>query len=102
MNTRSGFQLKGTGPEIYESCFVPAQMGRFATHLVDAAAVSAGDTVLDVACGTGVVARAAARKAGTSGSITGVDLNDARKSLKHRRLSAPVMSNEANSVALCD
>ncbi|MBT6118239.1 MAG: methyltransferase domain-containing protein [Rhodospirillaceae bacterium] len=76
MNTRSGFQLKGTGPEIYESCFVPAQMGRFATHLVDAAAVSAGDTVLDVACGTGVVARAAARKAGTSGSITGVDLNE--------------------------
>jgi ubiquinone/menaquinone biosynthesis C-methylase UbiE len=35
----------------------------------------AGDRVVEVACGTGVVARLAAAKVGANGAVVGVDLN---------------------------
>ena len=66
MTTESGFQLRQGGPEVYELCWVRAQMDRAAGDLVAAAGVAPGDRVLDVACGTGVVARRAA--AATAGS----------------------------------
>jgi ubiquinone/menaquinone biosynthesis C-methylase UbiE len=37
--------------------------------------VKQGERVLDLACGTGVVARLAAAKVGTTGHVTGLDLN---------------------------
>ena len=43
--------------------------------LVDAAAIAPGERVLDVACGTGVVARAAADRVGPHGHVVGIDLN---------------------------
>lgn len=54
---------------------VPAIFQEWAEPVLDAAEVEAGQRVLDVACGTGVVARAAARRVGAEGSVTGVDLN---------------------------
>ena len=36
-----------------------------------------GDAVLDVACGTGIVARTAADIVGSDGRVVGVDLNEA-------------------------
>lgn len=36
--------------------------------------ITAGSAVLDVACGTGVVTRFAARASGTTGTVTGVDI----------------------------
>lgn len=64
----------GSGPELYQSFLVPGMFTPFAERLLDEVGVAAGARVLDVACGTGVVARAAARRAGPGGSVTGVDM----------------------------
>jgi len=72
----SGYQLKGDRANLYEKYWVPALMGPCAEDLVDAACLRIGEKVLDVACGTGVVARAAARREGAQVSVTGTDIND--------------------------
>ena len=46
-------------------------------ELLGLAAPAAGEAVLDVACGTGVVSVAAARAVGSAGRVLGVDLADA-------------------------
>lgn len=66
---------QGTGPENYEKFFVPAIGAPLARDLVEAAALQPGERVLDVACGTGVVARLAAAQVGPSGSVAGLDVN---------------------------
>lgn len=43
----------------YEALFVPALFRQWATPLLDLARVATGDRVLDVACGTGILAREA-------------------------------------------
>ncbi len=44
--------------------------------VLERAAIRPGDRVLDVACGTGVLAIAAADKAGKEGRVTGIDLSE--------------------------
>ena len=54
---------------------VPALFARAAVVLADAAEIGQGQRVLDVGCGTGVVARAAARRVGPEGRVVGLDIN---------------------------
>lgn len=51
----------------YEGLHVEALFRQWTTAVLDAAAVSTGDRVLDVACGTGVLARAAVSAVGPTG-----------------------------------
>lgn len=69
------FQLQGNAPEIYETAKVPSLFRPLAEATLGAVALNPADRVLDVACGTGIVARLAAERLGPGGSITGVDLN---------------------------
>jgi ubiquinone/menaquinone biosynthesis C-methylase UbiE len=68
------WQLDGSAPELYEKYLVPAITTKWADDLVGRAQPSAGEEVLDVACGTGVVARSASRRM-LHGHVTGLDLN---------------------------
>src|ERR687894_870769 len=65
----------GSAPENYERFFVPVIAAPLATNLIDIAQLRRGERVLDVACGTGVVARLAVERVGDTGTIAGVDLN---------------------------
>ena len=66
---------RSTPAEIYDRLFVPALFARWGPVLADAARLSAGDRVLDVACGTGAATLAAAARVGPTGSVTGLDPN---------------------------
>lgn len=65
----------GSAPENYERYFVPSVGGPLAADLIDAARIGAGERVLDVACGTGVVARLVAARLAPTGTVAGLDLN---------------------------
>jgi ubiquinone/menaquinone biosynthesis C-methylase UbiE len=61
----------------YERIMVPAVFGPWAKDLLDTAALAPGMRVLDVACGTGIVARLAAPQVGPIGWVVGLDTNEA-------------------------
>ena len=75
MNADGQWQLAGTAAELYEEILVPTVFKPWATDLVELADLQPGERVLDVACGTGIVARLAAARVGTTGEVTGLDLN---------------------------
>jgi SAM-dependent methyltransferase len=61
--------------ENYEQYLVPTIFGPWAADLVAQAAPQPGERILDAACGTGAVAREAARVIGILATVTGLDLN---------------------------
>lgn len=75
MNQQGQWQVAGSAPEVHERELVPAVFGVWAPILVDPAQPRRGERVVDVACGTGIVARIAAARVGPTGAVVGVDLN---------------------------
>jgi ubiquinone/menaquinone biosynthesis C-methylase UbiE len=69
------WQLSDDAAALYERYLVPTMFGPWATDLVALAALREGDRVLDVACGTGIVARNAAQQVGRTGRVVGLDMN---------------------------
>src|SRR5437870_3321160 len=63
--------------ETYESYLVPSILAPWAQVLIQRAGLQAGDRVLDVACGTGIVARQAAPVVGARGTVGALDSNPA-------------------------
>jgi ubiquinone/menaquinone biosynthesis C-methylase UbiE len=76
MNERSGYQVSGAGARSYER-FAEQYMGQWAPGLIECAALQQGERVLDLACGTGLLARLAAVRVGPRGTVTGLDINAA-------------------------
>ena len=62
---------------MYERFMVPVMFAPWAAALLDHAGVQPADRVLDVACGTGTVARQAAVRVGPGGAVSALDLNPA-------------------------
>ncbi|GEL16751.1 class I SAM-dependent methyltransferase [Pseudonocardia asaccharolytica] len=81
--TTQTFQLTPAAAETYEAAFVPAFFAQWVPPLLDLAGVGPGQRILDVACGTGIVARLAADRAG-DGAVTGLDLNPAMLDVARR------------------
>jgi SAM-dependent methyltransferase len=70
------FQLHGSAAERYERWVVPFVSWPMVLPLLDLAGVQPGERVLDLATGTGVLARLAARRVAPGGAVTGLDLNE--------------------------
>ena len=78
-------QVNRSAADIYEEFFIPALFQEWTARVMDAAAVQSGQRVLDVACGTGVLARAAAERIGVNGSVIGLDINDGMLAVAARK-----------------
>lgn len=81
------FNLSLEQAHAYEDLFVPALFAQWVPTLLHHAGVTAGQRVLDVACGTGVVTRRAAELVGSSGAVSGIDLNPAMIEVAKERAS---------------
>jgi SAM-dependent methyltransferase len=97
----SGFQVGASAPSYYES-HVARFMAPFIEVLVGATVMS-GQSVLDVACGTGLATRAAATAAGSGALVEGSDLNPAM--LAHAQvisddIGAQIRWSEASALEL--
>jgi SAM-dependent methyltransferase len=57
----------------YQALLVPALFQQWVEPVLDAAQVQAGQRVLDVGCGTGVLARAAVKRLGPADTVAGLD-----------------------------
>jgi ubiquinone/menaquinone biosynthesis C-methylase UbiE len=66
----------GAAPaDAYQRHLVPLLFEPWGRDLVALGAPQPGERVLDLACGTGIVARLAAERVSPSGAVTGVDVN---------------------------
>ncbi len=70
------FQIPIEAARAYEERFVPAIFAEWAPRALAAADVGPTTRLLDVACGTGIVARTALDLVGAGGHLVGVDLNE--------------------------
>ncbi len=69
-------QVTKSAADVYEEFFVPALFGEWGPKVSAAAHLAPGQSVLDVACGTGALARTAKDRVGPSGSVVGCDRNE--------------------------
>jgi ubiquinone/menaquinone biosynthesis C-methylase UbiE len=69
-------QVTQSAAEVYEEFFVPALFQEWSSQVADAAQISSGQRVLDIACGTGVLTREVVNRVGAGGSVVGLDLNE--------------------------
>jgi len=93
----------GNSAEMYEQYFVPAMFLPWATILLNHAALQPGERVLDVSCGTGIVARQAAPLVGAGGRVVAVDINPAMLGVARALPApsgAPITWQEGNAMAL--
>jgi ubiquinone/menaquinone biosynthesis C-methylase UbiE len=78
-------QVTSSAAEVYDEFFLPALFAAWAPRVVAAAALQPGQRVVDVACGTGVLALEAALATSPGGQIVGVDLNPGMLAVARRK-----------------
>jgi ubiquinone/menaquinone biosynthesis C-methylase UbiE len=92
----------GNPPANYERFFVPAIGAPLATDLIHLAALRPGERVLDVACGTGVVARLASQQVSAAGTVAGLDISPGMLAVARSATppGAPIEWHEASAEAM--
>ncbi len=75
--------------QAYNDYLVPSMFRPWARVLLDHAALRPGERVLDLACGSGVVAREAAGRVGVHGQVTALDINPAMLAVARTHPAAP-------------
>ncbi|MBZ0287072.1 MAG: class I SAM-dependent methyltransferase [Anaerolineae bacterium] len=78
-------QVSRSAAEVYDEFFVPALFQEWGARVADAAQIQPGQRVLDVACGTGVLACAASERVGQSSSVIGLDVNEGMLAVAARK-----------------
>ena len=76
MAEQDRWQMSGSEAEAYDQYKVPRLFEPLARLFLDRVPLRVGSRVLDVACGSGVVARLAAPRVAPSGKVVGLDLNE--------------------------
>jgi SAM-dependent methyltransferase len=84
MTDSSKGQVTRSAAEIYETFFVPALFQEWAGRMAEAAQLAPGQAVIDIACGTGVLAREAAKRVAPGGKVVGLDRNDGMLAMARR------------------
>ena len=107
MNADPQWQFIGNVPENYERYLVPSIFAPWAHDLIEASTPRPGERVLDIACGTGIVARTAARIFGGKASVVGLDLSApmlavAQSTAKAEGVSAEWREGSAVNLPLAD
>lgn len=88
---------------IYDECFVPALFRPCAEVVVRVAGLEPGQRLLDLACGTGIVARVAAPLLGPRGSVVALDLRPGMLEVARSHApppGAPIEWRQGDAVAL--
>jgi SAM-dependent methyltransferase len=96
MNARLQRRVQRYGWDLAAADYEPlwhAQLAEAQAALLEMASLAAGDQVLDIACGTGLVSFAAARAVGQRGQVVGIDLSERMVDAAQRRASAGELSN---------
>ncbi len=78
-------QVSSDAAEVYEEFFLPALFQPWAERMTEAARITPGDRVLDVACGTGVVARFVVDRVQPGGAVVGLDVNEGMLAVARRK-----------------
>jgi ubiquinone/menaquinone biosynthesis C-methylase UbiE len=101
MGSPERWQVSGSAAEKYER-FVASWFSSWATDLVERASLQPGWQILDVACGTGIVTRAAGPVIGPTGTIVASDLNEdmLTEARRHAVAGAPVQWRQADAADL--
>jgi len=80
-------QVAHSAAQVYDEFFLPALFLEWPSRVLQAARVEKGQSVLDVACGTGALALAAAERTGEDGYVAGLDINEGMLGVARRKSS---------------
>lgn len=72
----TAWQLDQDSPDAYEAYLVPPILEPWAERMIDLVRLRSDDRILDVGCGTGIVARRATADLDGDSTAVGLDINE--------------------------